>query len=81
MKHRFTGKNGKTAEKDVKEYGREAAIFNHGFLNGWENAYAKGYDRGFERACELIFGNGVKWTNAERRLGNRITRKLFGKKR
>jgi hypothetical protein len=39
------------------------------------------FEAGFERACLLIFGNGVKWTPAERRIANRVTRKLFGGKR
>jgi hypothetical protein len=37
--------------------------------------------RGFERACLLITGNTVKWNRGERRLFNRITRMLYGKKR
>jgi hypothetical protein len=37
--------------------------------------------RGFERACLLITGNTVKWNRGERRLFNRITRMLYGRKR
>lgn len=79
--HRFDGPNGKIAAKDIPRFGREVAIYNHGWINGDDNGRAKGFDNGFERACLLIMGNGVKWTNAERRLANRVTRKLFGKKR
>lgn len=79
--HLFNGKNGKIAKRDVAKFGLDTAIYNHGFLDGWDDGNAKGYLRGFERAMLLIMGNGIKWTNAERRLGNRITRKLFGKKR
>lgn len=74
--HRFDGPNGKVAARDVARFGREVAIFNHGFLNGHDD----GKEKGFERACLLIMGDKVKWTPAERRLCNRVTRKLFGKK-
>lgn len=69
--------SGKTFTDEVKQFGREVAIYNRGFLAGDDN----GRRRGFARALTLVLGDKVKWTNAERRLGNRITRKLFGKKR
>jgi hypothetical protein len=38
--------------------------------------------RGFERACLLILGaNRARWKAAERKLYNRVTRMLFGRKR
>lgn len=51
------------------------------FLDGWHKVKRHQYELGFERACLLIYGNKAKWTAAERRLANRVTRKLFGKKR
>lgn len=41
----------------------------------------KGYEKGFMKACTLIFGVSGKWPRDERRLCNRVTRQLFGKKR
>lgn len=76
---KFTGPWAKSAQRDEKRYGREVAIFNLGFLGGWDDGRKKGFEAGFKRA--LLMGNGQKWTNAERRLGNRIARKFFGKKR
>lgn len=42
---------------------------------------SKEFIRGFARLAVLIIGSNVKWTNEERRLFNRSTRKFFGKKR
>lgn len=80
-RHRFDGKYGKAALGNSAKFGREVAIYNHGWLVGDDHGRRKGFIAGFERALLLMMGNGVKWTNAERRLGNRVTRKLFGKKR
>lgn len=42
---------------------------------------SKDFERGFTRCALRMLGRDVKWTNAERKLFNRITRMLFGKKR
>lgn len=62
---------------DVKQFGRDIAIYNNGYLIGHDESYSKG----FTRACLLITGDKIKWTTRERKLFNKITRKLFGKKR
>jgi len=85
MKHakvRFRGVYAKQAEKDEKEWGRETAIYNYAWLISCDQNYEKGYHNGFFRACELIMGaNKAKWKPADRALFNRVSRKLFGKKR
>lgn len=39
------------------------------------------FDAGFERAMLLVFGSNVKWKDSERRIANRVSRRLFGRKR
>ena len=50
------------------------------FLAGWHKIKRHQYELGFMRACLLFYGN-KNWTAAEHKLANRITRKLFGRKR
>lgn len=46
-----------------------------------QTIHPESFEAGFERACLLIIGNKVSWTSQERRLFNKVSRKLFGKKR
>lgn len=43
--------------------------------------YADGFTDGFERALMLVLGTKIRWTPADLRIRNKVTRKLFGKKR
>lgn len=39
------------------------------------------YIKGFERACTLILGTNTRWTKKDVAIRNRVTRKMFGRKR
>ena len=41
----------------------------------------KAYEAGFRRALMLALGTGATWTAADKLLRNKLTRKLFGRKR
>lgn len=66
---------------DLKNYGVATANYNDGWLKSAGENYKTGYHNGFFRACELIMSAGKKWKVEDRRLFNKVSRKLFGRKR